>query len=398
MKLRAKRTLDFLLGSVLAAVLSTLARGIGVVLRRNHDPIPLGHIAILKMVGGGNLALALPMIVGIRNTYPDHRLILITSPSVAPFGKLLGIFDEILILDDRSLGTLLRSVIRLAKHVFSIDTIIDLEMYSRLSACLTLLLCSRNRLGFFTNQFRSKKFIFTHLLFYNSFQPRTLFYNQLGREVGAPPATAEQCTTLLKRSLQVSERDESFLCVGVGCSEFAKERQLTPEQWLIHFQRDFDPSSWTKIFFLGSDEDLNLASATAEAIRRMGAPEIEVLCGKLSLFESMRLLGSSGAFWGVDSGLLHYARILGLKTVSFWGPTAPTSRMLPRQGGRDIIYYSKALCSPCVHHTESPPCRGRNICMQANFTNLSDEFEVLSNVTLRPDVTSRGERQEPRKN
>jgi ADP-heptose:LPS heptosyltransferase len=388
MKLSAKRTLDFLVGSLLAAVLSVLARGIGIILRRNHEPKPRGDIAIIKMVGGGNLALALPMIAGIKNTYPNYRLILITSPSVAPFGKILGVFDEVVILHDRSVGTLIRSAVRLALRVGSIDTIIDLEMYSRLSACLTLLLCSRNRLGFFTDQFRTKKFIFTHLLFYNSTQPRTLFYNQLGREVGATPATAEQCASVLKGSLQVKDRDESLLCVGVGCSEFAKERQLTPQQWLGYFQRNFNSDFWNKIYFLGSAEDSELASKTVEAIRNLGDFEIEVLCGKLSLSESIRVLGSSGAFWGVDSGLLHYARILGIKTVSFWGPTAPTSRLLPSQEGMDVVHYAKVLCSPCVHHTETPPCRGRNICMQANFSDFSDDSQVLSNVTLRPDARS----------
>jgi ADP-heptose:LPS heptosyltransferase len=66
----------------------------------------------------------------------------------------------------------------------------------------------------------------------------------------------------------------------------------------------------------------------------------------------------------IDSALLHYARLLGIPTISFWGPTDPASRLRESDVNRDEIHYHKLPCSPCVHVAQEPPCRGDNVCMR----------------------------------
>ena len=73
-------------------------------------------------------------------------------------------------------------------------------------------------------------------------------------------------------------------------------------------------------------------------------------------------------FYSIDSGLLHIARLVGVETVSFWGPTDPATLLLPKLDGvTEEVNYSRIACSPCVHLTEIPPCRGNNICMRAHL-------------------------------
>ena len=76
-------------------------------------------------------------------------------------------------------------------------------------------------------------------------------------------------------------------------------------------------------------------------------------------------------FWGIDSALLHYARLFGARCVSFWGPTSPTSLLKPMPIVEEV-HYGAIACSPCVHVAESPPCEGRNLCMTALLRPLSD--------------------------
>jgi hypothetical protein len=124
---------------------------LGKILRRDHDLANCREIAILKLLGGGSLVIAYPALLALRRLPNLQKLRLITSPSIAPFGNLLDIFDEIIVVrDDRGLFTpgfdSLSAFRKLSRH----DAIIDLEIHSRLTTVFALLTAARNRLGFFT--------------------------------------------------------------------------------------------------------------------------------------------------------------------------------------------------------------------------------------------------------
>ena len=85
----------------------------------------------------------------------------------------------------------------------------------------------------------------------------------------------------------------------------------------------------------------------------------------MSLIEVVRELASLEELQCIDSALLHYARLLGVKTVSYWGPTDPATRLRNWAGCEDEVYYGALPCSPCVHLSYSSPCHGNNVCMPA---------------------------------
>jgi ADP-heptose:LPS heptosyltransferase len=66
----------------------------------------------------------------------------------------------------------------------------------------------------------------------------------------------------------------------------------------------------------------------------------------------------------VDSALLHFARLMGTPTTSYWGPSDPRTLLRPNASGADEIHYQKITCSPCVHLTRTAPCNGNNLCMR----------------------------------
>jgi ADP-heptose:LPS heptosyltransferase len=95
--------------------------------------------------------------------------------------------------------------------------------------------------------------------------------------------------------------------------------------------------------------------------------EFENHCGTGTLRESAAILFQSSEFWGIDSSLLHIARIAGLPCVSYWGPTDPATLLRPSWGLPDTIVYRKIACSPCVHTSNEPPCHGDNRCIEGLF-------------------------------
>jgi ADP-heptose:LPS heptosyltransferase len=65
----------------------------------------------------------------------------------------------------------------------------------------------------------------------------------------------------------------------------------------------------------------------------------------LILKESVACIKSSAELWENDSGLLHDARLLGKKNVSFWGPTDPVTRLQEFADVATEVYYQKIPCS-----------------------------------------------------
>ena len=85
MRLKDKQRLDYTLGGVGIFVLKPLAVLLGNLLRRDHSLIVKDHVAVIKMLGGGSLVIALPALLGLRRKYPHIRLSLVTTSSLKPF-------------------------------------------------------------------------------------------------------------------------------------------------------------------------------------------------------------------------------------------------------------------------------------------------------------------------
>ena len=122
------------------------------------------------------------------------------------------------------------------------------------------------------------------------------------------------------------------------------------------------------MLFLGGPGDRPRAQ---EIIDHLRAEFVNVAfqncCGELTLSQSVAMLVESPEFWGIDSSLLHMARIVGLRCVSYWGPTDPATRLRETWDLDETTHYRKIACSPCVHTSEEPPCHGDNRCIQGLF-------------------------------
>src|SRR3954463_16019363 len=130
MQLRTQRSIDNYVGRLLIAALRPMAMVLGAILRRDHAIRVDREVVWVKMLGGGSLLLAMPMLLGFRRAYPNTRLVLITTPSVKPFAELAGLFDEYRVIEMKGIA-LLTSGFRAWAKTFRADCIIDLEVHSR---------------------------------------------------------------------------------------------------------------------------------------------------------------------------------------------------------------------------------------------------------------------------
>jgi ADP-heptose:LPS heptosyltransferase len=369
MHLRAQKAIDKYVGGAGIAVLRPATMLLGLLLRRDHRLTVKDEVVWLKLLGGGSLLLAMPMLLGFRRAHPGVRMVLITTPAVRPFAELMGVFDEYRIIDTGSGFRLLLSAARVWLRTLRADCLIDLEVHSRLTTVFTTLTLARNRISFWLEDIFWRRGLASHLVFFNRSSGSYHFYDRIGDFFGVAGASREECHEVLVRTCAVTAPQPIIagrVCVGVACSDLGQERMLDASQWARAFRDNLRPAHRTFVF-LGGKGDRDRTQAVIDEVQaQFGHLEFQNRCGELSLRDSVGVLYESPEFWGIDSSLLHLARIGGLRTVSYWGPTDPATRL--REWSLDeAVYYRKIACSPCVHTSEEPPCRGDNRCIQGLF-------------------------------
>lgn len=372
MTLDLKKQIDFWIGNLLLFFLKPVVRLLGIILARNHDPAPKGEIAIIKLLGGGSLVIALPALLAIKKKYPDQKLLLITTPAIKLFAETLRIFDEYVIIDDRAFVQLFTSSFLALKRLWKIDTLIDYEVHSRLTTLFSLFTCARNRIGFYRDDVRDRQFFATHTIFFNLFYGSWYFYEEISKLLGCSIGDDQDARRHFISHLNIKgENDVSNrfkIGIGHGCSDLSPERMLAKEEWFKHFERYLKEDNNYEIHFLGGPKEKKIGDEIITHLAKR-FPQVQFInqCGNLKLKESVELLATMNEFWGIDSALLHYSRLLGIKTIAYFGPTMPGSLIKPYSFLKEEIHYAQVPCSPCVHATEIPPCHGNNICIKNLF-------------------------------
>ncbi len=370
MNLRLRLLVDFYFGGLLHAILKIPTILLGKLMGRNHDLSQCKEIAVMKLLGGGSLVIAYPALLALRRLPAVKKLTLITTPAIRPFGEILGIFDEIVVIREDSLLHVGADSFQAIRRLFRYDAIIDFEIHSRLSTVFSLLTCARNRIGFFTNISFWRRGISTHLLFCNVSNGIYQFYDQIAIIFGTVPVAEDVCTATFRRQLQAPPADpaETNIAITPTCSGLSRERMLEPEEWTEILAKRLEnyPGQQVRVHLLGGPVDKVYLDALKERFENRFGERIQAVnhAGKTKLLASIRLLSGMNEALCIDSALLHFSRLLGLRTISFWGPTDPRVLARPRAGNLDEIHYVKLPCSPCIHVSAQPPCNGRNLCMR----------------------------------
>jgi len=370
MNLRIRLLLDFYLGGILHATLKIPTILLGKLIKRNHDLTQCREIAVMKLLGGGSLVIAYPALLALKQLPHVRKLTLVTTPAIKPFGDTLGIFDEIIVIREDSLGHLAMDSLKAIRRLFRYGAIIDFEVHSRLTTVFSLATCARNRVGFFTTISFWRRGISTHLLFCNISNGIYYFYDQIAEIFGTAPVSEQVCTTTFRKRLGASSADASQLRLAIAptCSGLSGERMLDPLEWLDILAKRLpkDSDRMVEIHLFGGPSDKAYLDRLKDLLlgRFGGKVSVTNHAGKTKLEESVRMLSGMTEVLCIDSALLHFSRLLGLRTISYWGPTDPRVLARPRQGDLDEIHYVKLPCSPCIHVSHQPPCKGMNICMR----------------------------------
>lgn len=98
------------------------------------------------------------------------------------------------------------------------------------------------------------------------------------------------------------------------------------------------------------------------------AAAVPDLAGRVETAELPELLSAAAAVVGNDSAPGHLASLVGVPSITIFGPTSPRFGFLPwREGSR--YYYADLPCSPCSRHGAAACWRKRRYCFDAVGTH-----------------------------
>jgi ADP-heptose:LPS heptosyltransferase len=281
-----------------------------------------------------------------------------------------------------------------------IDTVVDLELFSRFTGLLTGLCGADRRIGFyrFHNEGLYRGEMLTHRVAYNphihiaknfialidallSKTPqvpysKTLIADDALAISARPPGAAALDNVRTQIAALAPQRDPAklrLILINPNASNLLPQRRWMPDRYAHLIERILAADSDALVLITGAPGE----RAEAEALAAQCAnARCIAFAGRTKLTDLPALYALAVLMVSNDSGPAHFAAACGLPTIVLFGPETP---ILYRPLGSATAIYAGLACSPCVsasNHRKSA-CTD-NVCMKA--IGVEQVFEAVSKV------------------
>ena len=301
--------------------------------------------------------------------------------------------ENIFTIDSSSLGGLIKDTLRflIIARRHRIDTVIDLELFSRFTALLTGLCGARRRVGYhiFHGEGLWRGFMLTRKVHYNPHIHITknflsLIHAAFAKQIEVPfskiqipdsevrleqaiidpvmlEKVRERIEKLAKESgIEYAHGKNRLILINPNASDLLPQRRWAQQRFSELIQGIHQQYPNDLILITGSPAEF----AYVEKVRIVANIKNALnFAGQVSFGELPPLYTLSDVMVTNDSGPGHFSAVTPLRTVVLFGPETPA---LYGSIGNSIPITANLACSPCVsaaNHRKTP-CQD-NVCMQA---------------------------------
>jgi ADP-heptose:LPS heptosyltransferase len=350
-----------------------------------RDAPPPRRILVILLSEMGSLVLAQPMFQRLRERFPGatlHALVFRKNREVLDLvGEVPG--ENVLTLRDDSLYHLLTDALSAVRALrrLAVDTVLDCELFSRVSAILSFLTGARRRVGFerHTQEGLYRGGFINRPVLYNPYQHIARQFLTL---VEAVDGTGRP---LAKRTMEAEPIEIQPLRLAGDELETMRRRVegdfpqargarlillypggglLPIRAWpLSSFQKlaDAFTSKGFVVGIIGLAEDRPLAAAIRGS---SGERTIDFTGYTRTVRELMVLFHLSELLVTNDGGPGHFAAMTPIRSIVLYGPETP--HLYGTLDSESFSFFSNLSCSPCLtayNHRKSP-CDGDNQCLK----------------------------------
>ena len=301
--------------------------------------------------------------------------------------------ENIFTIDSSSLGGLIKDTLRFLilarKH--RIDTVIDLELFSRFTALLTGMCGARRRVGYhiYHGEGLWRGFMLTRKVHYNPHIHITknflsLIHAAFAQKIEVPfskieikdsevrleqaiinPEALQKVRERIEKMAKEARIDYTYgkdrlILINPNASDLLPQRRWAQQRFSELIQAIHEQYPNDLILITGSPAEF----VYVEKVRAVANVKNALnFAGQVSFGELPPLYTLSDVMVTNDSGPGHFSAVTPLRTVVLFGPETPA---LYGSVGNSIAITANLACSPCVsaaNHRKTP-CHD-NVCMQA---------------------------------
>lgn len=383
MEINIARKIDYWLGIPACFILSLIEKSKRLFRKESAGYIQPKGILFIEFSEMGSAILACPAIKQAKKLYPDAELYFWTFKTNAEAVEILGVIpkENIFIIDPDNFVRLLMDAF--SNLVFirkkRIDTVIDMEIFSRFSGILSYLTGAKFRAGFYKYSleglYRGK--LSTHRVQYKPYthisdnfcnlieslssdsNDQPLLKKQTRGErlslpkIGTTSAENNILARLSKENLQIG-KDSKIVVINPGFDD-----RLCIRRWPLEKYSEL-------IGKLTENPRIIVALVGLKPNNPGGnfnSKQCVNLTGKTCINDLLGLFNSSEVFISHDSGTVHLASLTRVNIIVLFGPETPVLYS-PLTENKEIIYKDFS-CSPCLsayNHRKS--ICNNNKCMQ----------------------------------
>ncbi len=301
--------------------------------------------------------------------------------------------ENIFTIDSSSLGGLIKDTLRFLilarKH--RIDTVIDLELFSRFTALLTGMCGARRRVGYhiFHGEGLWRGYMLTRKVHYNPHIHITknflsLIHAAFSQKIEVPfskieipdsevrleqaiidPSALEKVRGRIEKlakeaNISYTPGKNRLILINPNASDLLPQRRWAQQRFSELIQAIHQQYPQDLILITGSPAEFVYVDKVRSVANIKNALNF---AGQVSFSELPPLYTLSDVMVTNDSGPGHFSAVTPLRTVVLFGPETPA---LYGSVGNSIAITANLACSPCVsaaNHRKTP-CHD-NVCMQA---------------------------------
>jgi ADP-heptose:LPS heptosyltransferase len=387
MNVDTMRAIDRWIGVPSCFVLTQIHRLFG----RRPDATQSAHrILFIELSEMGSTILADPAMRKAQQRIGSELYFVIFERNVGSLGFLKTVPDaNIFTIRDHSIPALFMDTLGLLRWTRQrgIDTVVDLELFSRFTALLTGLSGARNRIGFyrFNNEGLYRGELLTHRVAYNPHIHIAKNFIALINALLSPvpewpysktaiadsevrifkPAADEAAAEDMRRRVTAVFPEYNPVChrlvlFNCNASDLLPQRRWPPENFAALARQVVEQWDDVVILLTGAPSE---AAEAEKLLSRIDHHRVRSFAGKAELRELAALYAIAELMVTNDSGPSHFSAVTDLRTIVLFGPETPA--LYGSLGNSDAVFAGLA-CSPCVsaaNHRKTP-CRDP-VCMKA---------------------------------
>ena len=346
-------------------------------------------IVFLKFIEQGATVLAYSAIKRATELVGRENVYFCVFKNNRPILDILDVIpqENIITLSDKSLFSFIFDSLSALRKIRrkKIDTVIDMEFFSRASAIFSFMTGAKIRVGLhrFTSELPYRGNLMTHRIQYNPYLHTSVFYHSLVEATLQNPAEVPMMkvpqsnftaslpaftpTEQQKKEMQEKINDvfgvehKKIIILNPNASDLLPLRKWESEKFIALGKKIIAENPTACIAISGAPSEQR---SSEEICKHIGSAKAVSFAGKTTLRELLTLYTLADILVTNDSGPGHFASLTNIKTVILFGPETP--KLFGPISPNAHVIWKELVCSPCVNvfNHRFSPCNN-NICMKS---------------------------------